>query len=121
MRCRAQGHSRFRPTAIVECNPVALRRFGGCSYRDLVRVMRSLFPTLAVLSPAGAVIPLLSDTHLDLLLADQGVVDIVGLTPAVQCRLRSAGAVPCATLRASRGCTTGGDPRRTRSSSRSPV
>jgi FkbM family methyltransferase len=77
----AETIRRFRPTAIVECNPVALRRFGDCSYRDLVGVMRSLFPTLAVLSPAGAVIPLLSDTHLDLLLADQGVVDLVGLTP----------------------------------------
>jgi FkbM family methyltransferase len=70
---------RFRPITVVECNPVALRRFGDRSYRDLLRVMRSLFPVVAVLSPAGAVVPLLSDSHLDLLLADHGVVDLVGL------------------------------------------
>ena len=72
---------RFRPTTIVECNPVALQRFGDCSYRDLIRTMRSLFPVVAVLSPTGAVVPLLSDTHLDLVLADRGVIDLVGLAP----------------------------------------
>ncbi len=70
---------RFRPITVVECNPVALRRFGTGSYRDLLRVMRSLFPVVAVLSEDGAVVPLLSDTHLDLLLADKGVLDLVGL------------------------------------------
>ncbi len=44
---------RFRPTTIVECNPVALRRFGNCSYRDLVAEMRSRFPVVAVLGARG--------------------------------------------------------------------
>ncbi len=70
---------RFRPITVVECNPVALRRFGNRTYRELLQVMRSLFPVVAVLSPAGSVVPLLTDTHLDLLLAGHGVVDLVGL------------------------------------------
>jgi FkbM family methyltransferase len=74
----AETIRRFRPITVVECNPVALRRFGGRSYRELLQVMKSLFPVVAVLNPTGAVVPLLSDSHLDLLLADHGVVDLVG-------------------------------------------
>lgn len=72
---------RFRPTIVVECNPVALRRFGGRSYHDLIGAMKALFPIVAILGPGGAVIPILSETHLDLLLADQGVIDLIGLAP----------------------------------------
>ena len=68
---------RFRPVAIVECNPVALRRFGHKSYRDLARTLRSLFAKLGTLDAAGAFVPLLSDSHLDLVLAERGVVDLV--------------------------------------------
>jgi FkbM family methyltransferase len=72
---------RFRPTTVIECNPVALRRFGGGSHHDLVSAMKALFPIVAILGPGGAVIPILSETHLDLLLADQGVTDLIGLAP----------------------------------------
>lgn len=68
---------RFRPTAIVECNPVALRRFGDTSYRDLVRALRPLFARIGTLNTAGALVPLLCDKHLDLVLAERGVIDFV--------------------------------------------
>jgi len=70
---------RFRPTVVVECNPVALRRFGGRSYRDLFDALRSLFPVIGVAGRAGHVIPLRSADHLELALGDRGVVDLVGL------------------------------------------
>jgi FkbM family methyltransferase len=70
---------RFRPVTIVECNPVALRRFGGRSYRDLARAMTPLFGRIGTLDRSGTFVPLLSDRHLDLVLAERGVVDLVGV------------------------------------------
>lgn len=70
---------RLRPVVVVECNPVALRRFGGASYRDLLNRMRSLFSTVGVVTAGGRVTPVLSLEHLELLLGDRGVVDLVGL------------------------------------------
>jgi len=72
---------RFQPTTVVECNPVALKRFGHGSYRELVSLLESLGPKVGVLDPQGRFLPILSATHLDLVLADRGVVDIVGLAP----------------------------------------
>src|SRR5437899_2138617 len=70
---------RFRPVTVVECNPVALRRFGGRSYGELLDLMRSLFPFVGAVRAGGGVVPVLSDGHLQLLLGDGGVVDLVGL------------------------------------------
>jgi FkbM family methyltransferase len=70
---------RFRPVAIVECNPAALRRFGARSYRDLADAMTPLFARIGTLDGSGAFVPLLSRAHLDLLLAERGVVDLVGV------------------------------------------
>ncbi|HZQ76240.1 MAG TPA: FkbM family methyltransferase [Acidimicrobiia bacterium] len=72
---------RFRPTAVVECNPVALRRFGGRSYRDLFDALRSLFPAVGLVGPGGTVVPLGAEgrDHLELAVGDRGVVDLVGL------------------------------------------
>jgi FkbM family methyltransferase len=70
---------RFRPVAIVECNPVALRRFGGRSYRELADTMAPRFARVGTLDASGAFVPLLSARHLDLVLAERGVIDLVGL------------------------------------------
>jgi FkbM family methyltransferase len=70
---------RLRPVTIVECNPVALRRFGGRSYRELASALKRLFARVGTLDHAGSFVPLLSGTHLDLVLAERGVVDLVCL------------------------------------------
>jgi FkbM family methyltransferase len=70
---------RFGPVAVVECNPVALRRFGGRSYGELARVMATLFARVGTLDESGAFVPLLSGKHLDLVLAERGVIDLVGV------------------------------------------
>ena len=70
---------RFRPVIVVECNPVALPRFTGTGYRELLRRLRSLFPTVGLLGPGGDVVPLVADRHLELALNHHGVVDLVGL------------------------------------------
>jgi FkbM family methyltransferase len=70
---------RFAPVTIVECNPVALPRFAGAGYRELLQRMRSLFPVVGVIGGGGAVVPLLSERHLELALNHHGVVDLVGL------------------------------------------
>jgi hypothetical protein len=75
----AETIRRFGPTAIVECNPPALRRFGRRTYRELAAAMKPLFSRIGTLDTAGRFVPLLSDRHLDLVLADRGVIDLVGL------------------------------------------
>lgn len=70
---------RFRPILVVECNPVALRRFGGTGYPALLRRLRSLFPLVGVIGPGGSVTPLASVGHLRLILGERGVVDLVGV------------------------------------------
>ena len=70
---------RFRPVLVIECNPVALPRFTGTGYRELLHRLRALFPTVGLVGTGGAVVPLLSDRHLELALNHHGVVDLVGL------------------------------------------
>lgn len=70
---------RFRPILVVECNPVALRRFGGTGYAALFRRLRSLYPLVGVIGPGGSVTPLTSVGHLRLILGERGVVDLVGV------------------------------------------
>lgn len=71
---------RFRPVVVVECNPVALRRFGRRSYADLLAALRDLFPTVGLIGAEGHVVPLRSVSHLEVALGDRGVVDLVGLS-----------------------------------------
>jgi FkbM family methyltransferase len=76
---------RLRPVVVVECNAVALRRFGGRSWRDLLARMGALFPgvgRVGAVAPGGAVVPIVASSHLELLLGDRGVVDLVGLPDA---------------------------------------
>lgn len=75
----AETLRRFRPILVVECNPVALPRFGGTDYAALLRRMRDLFPLVGVIGPEGSVTPLASVAHLRLILGRRGVVDLIGL------------------------------------------
>lgn len=97
----AETLRRLRPILVVECNPVALRRFGGTDYGALLRRLRSLFPFVGVVGPAGDVSPVLSTAHLRLVLSRRGVVDLVGLPampPAEALRQRIRGAAELARL-----------------------
>ncbi|HLF41491.1 MAG TPA: FkbM family methyltransferase, partial [Acidimicrobiia bacterium] len=80
---------RLRPLAVVECNPFALRRFGHRTYRDLLARMRQLFASVGFVAPGGEVLPILSGRHLALLLADRGIVDLVGSSPPPGARERA--------------------------------
>ena len=73
---------RFRPTVVVECNPVALRRFGQRSYGDLLDALRALFPVVGLVGGGGHLVPLRAGDrgHLELALGDRGVVDLIGLS-----------------------------------------
>jgi methyltransferase FkbM-like protein len=77
---------RLKPLTVVECNPVALPRLTGKSYRELFRRLQALFPVVALIGPGGAVLPLVGQRHLELALIHHGVVDLV----AIPHRLRSA-------------------------------
>lgn len=75
----AEALRRFRPILVVECNPVALRRFGNTDDRALLRRLRALFPFVGVIGPDGTIRPVASAEHLRLILGRRGVVDLVGL------------------------------------------
>ncbi|HEV3362802.1 MAG TPA: FkbM family methyltransferase [Acidimicrobiia bacterium] len=70
---------RLKPLTVVECNPVALPRLTGKSYRELFRRLRGLFPVVALIGTGGALLPLVGQRHLELALNHHGVVDLVGL------------------------------------------
>jgi FkbM family methyltransferase len=78
----AETLRRFRPLVVVECNPVALHRFGGTGYAALLHRLRRLYPVVGVIGPGGNVTPLASERHLRLMLGERGVVDLV-CQPAV--------------------------------------
>ena len=75
----AETLRRFRPILVVECNPVALPRFGGTGYAALLRRMQKLFPLVAVIGAGGKITPVASVGHLRLILGQRGVIDLVGL------------------------------------------
>ena len=75
----AETLRRFRPILVVECNPVALRRFGGTDDAALLRRLRGLFPFVGVIGAGGDIVPVISAGHLRLILGERGVVDLVGL------------------------------------------
>jgi FkbM family methyltransferase len=73
---------RLRPVVVVECNAVTLHRYGGRSWRDLLARMRRLFPGVGgvvAVAPGGTVVPIAGSRHLELLIGDLGVLDLVGL------------------------------------------
>jgi FkbM family methyltransferase len=75
---------RFKPFTVVECNPVALPRFGGTSYRELFLRLHGLFPVVALIGSGGVLLPLADVRHLELALNHHGVVDLVGLPHRLQ-------------------------------------
>jgi FkbM family methyltransferase len=85
----------LRPIVVVECNPVALRRFTRSSYADLDRRLRDRFPLVGALGRHGRVVPVPDLDALRVLLRRRGVLDLVGLPAerldlAVRGRLRAA-------------------------------
>ena len=70
---------RFRPLTVVECNPVALPRLGGTTYRELFLRLQGLFPVVGLIGSGGVLLPLADVRHLELALNHHGVVDLVGL------------------------------------------
>lgn len=75
---------RFQPLTVVECNPVALPRLGGTSYRQLFLRLQGLFPVVALIGSGGSLLPLADIRHLELALNHHGVVDLVGLPHRLQ-------------------------------------
>ena len=75
---------RFQPLTVVECNPVALPRLGGTSYRQLFLRLEGLFPVVALIGSGGVLLPLADVRHLELALNHHGVVDLVGLPRRLQ-------------------------------------
>jgi FkbM family methyltransferase len=75
----AETIRQLRPVTIVECNPVALARFGGVDFRRLYARMRELFPFVARIGPGGEAVPLVDDDHLERALNHHGVVDLIGV------------------------------------------
>ena len=69
------GH---RPALLVELNPVAQRRFGGASWRELAARLRR-WGALHALDHGGQATRILSDRHLEMLLRQEGVVDLLCL------------------------------------------
>ncbi|MEW6471859.1 MAG: FkbM family methyltransferase [Actinomycetota bacterium] len=81
----AETLRRFRPILVVECNPVALRRFGEADYERLLRRMRRIYPFVGVIAARGDITPIASVGHLRRILGRRGVVDLVGV-PAMPLR-----------------------------------
>ena len=68
---------RDRPVIVVECNPVALRRFQRQSVEALFGRLKSLYGTLGYLGDDGAVHRLWNTSHLNDLLVGHGLLDLV--------------------------------------------
>ncbi len=75
---------RFQPLTVVECNPLALPRLGGTTYRQLFLRLEGLFPVVALIGNGGVLLPLVDVRHLELALNHHGVVDLVGLPHRLQ-------------------------------------
>ena len=75
---------RFQPVMVVECNPVALPRLAGTSYRELFLRLQGLFPVVALIGSGGVLLPVVDVRHLELALNHHGVVDLVGLPHRLQ-------------------------------------
>lgn len=78
LRGAAQTLVAHRPALLVEINPVSLRRFGGASFRDLVGLLRQ-DRTLYSVTGDGALARIVSDTHIEHLLRQEGVIDLLAL------------------------------------------
>jgi hypothetical protein len=78
LRGAARTLAKFRPALLVEVNPVSLRRFGGASFRELADVLRE-GGTLFSITEGGLPARIATDRHLELLLREEGVVDVLCL------------------------------------------
>ncbi len=84
--------ARFHPLVVAECNVASLRRVSSTSFSALRAQLATMVHTVGILRPGGEIIPLESDEHLELTLAAEGVVDLVGyedrrrIGPAIKAR-----------------------------------
>jgi FkbM family methyltransferase len=78
LRGASQTLVAHRPALLVEVNPVSLRRFGGTSFRDLVRLLRQ-DRVLYTIPRSASLTRIVSDDHLEHLLRREGVVDLLAL------------------------------------------
>lgn len=74
----ARTLARFRPLTVLECNPIALRRFGHTTWLELYAAMQTLFGSVAVIDEGGVLATVRSPDQLELLMGSRGVVDLVG-------------------------------------------
>lgn len=91
LRGAVQTLGEFRPALLVEVNPVSLRRFGGASFRELVDELRR-GRTLFSITEGGQPARIANDRHLELLLREEGVVDILALPDGHPARTLAANA-----------------------------
>ena len=82
--------ARFRPTLIVECNPVTLSGQDHASTGDLLDLLDDLGYRLGWIAGRGAVIAVRDRTALDRALRARGIVDLLATRPVD----RTAGATP---------------------------
>lgn len=75
----AETLTRFRPVLAVECNPIALRRFGGRAWTELLATLQAIYPTVAVIGEGGSTDPVMSEDGLRQRLGQRGVLDLVAL------------------------------------------
>lgn len=81
--------ARFRPVLVVECNPVALRRFGNRSWRDLLARLQAAYPAVGIVGTGGEPQPVRSARQLERELARRGVVDLVARPVVPRAGLRA--------------------------------
>jgi FkbM family methyltransferase len=91
LRGAARTLAKFRPALLVEVNPVSLRRFGGASFRELADVLRE-GGTLFSITEGGLPARIANDHHLELLLREEGVVDVLCLPDGHPARTLAASA-----------------------------
>jgi FkbM family methyltransferase len=87
---------RFHPTLVVELNPAALRQFHNLDSRYLYRRLRKLYRRLAYVREDGSRGAIIGLTHLDRLLQQRGLLNLVcygenaqGLTAWLSLRARA--------------------------------
>jgi FkbM family methyltransferase len=108
--------ARFRPTLVVELNPITIRRMQHREPRDLYRRLLSLYGRLmhlALVPDDGAMVPVLSWGQVERVLAESGLCNLVcsprrlvpGATAGMVGRRAAARAIAGLTLRRNRFVT----------------
>lgn len=70
---------RYAPDLVVELNPIVLARFHRVRWRDLVEVLRTASDDLRLIEAGGHMAPLRSERHVELELAERGVIDLIAI------------------------------------------